>query len=300
MATSTLLPRLTEGWLRRINNLLVHRQFDSPTFRAYKLSMSSLNKVLGHEWVRANITDARRGYLRNDRSTPLARETHFMRIVLLAEMIWNLQDIDGFDACLVQMLSESKIESTYAELEIARMVAIGTSATLRFREPIGRRGDDYDLEVTYPDGIVACADTKCKLEETDITLNTIKNTFAHARRQMPATRPGIVFIKVPRFWLDDMQFAQNMSVIAEEFFRNTQRMVSVKYYTESIVLDQDPHGETTAEVIAYKEHSNRRHRFEALRDKDWTLFPREPSQAPPPRTNHNGMPQTWRRLFFFK
>ena len=33
-----------------------------------------------------------------------------------------------------------------------------------------------------------------------------------------------------------------------------------------VVFDQQPHGETTSEVIAYQEHSNPTHRFDGLRD----------------------------------
>jgi hypothetical protein len=62
---------------------------------------------------------------RDRREHTLEREAHKMRIVLLAEMILNLQDVPGFDACVGQMLNRDLIESTYAELEIARRLYNG-------------------------------------------------------------------------------------------------------------------------------------------------------------------------------
>jgi hypothetical protein len=196
-----------------------------------------------------------------------------MRIVLLAEMIWNLQDMDEFDSCIAQMHTPNKIESTYAELEIARLLyAIGNVA-FSFRTPTNVTAEDYDLEITYNDGVSVCADTKCKLEETDITLKTIEKSFRRAHDQMPSDRPGVIFVKIPRFWLDDERFAFSMVDSASKYFRSNRKIVSIKYYTTSIIFEKAPHGETTREIIAYQEHSNPDHRF-AQKGKRLARVPR--------------------------
>jgi hypothetical protein len=76
------------------------------------------------DWRDANIFHAHKGVLKNvsDANTPLEREVQKVRIVLLAEMILNLQDVPGFNACASRMLNRDLIESTYAELEIARLL----------------------------------------------------------------------------------------------------------------------------------------------------------------------------------
>jgi len=84
-----------------------------------------------------------------------------------------------------------------------------------------------------------------------------------------------------------------------EYFRKASKIVSIKYYTANVLFEQQPHGETTSEVIAYQEHSNPNHRFDDLREKDWRIFPENPAVAPPERTSFNGMPPHWRRLFFY-
>ena len=111
---------------------------------------------------------------------------------------------------------------------------------------------------------------------------------------MPRDEPAIVFVKVPRFWLDDTKFAFAMADLARSFFGKTHRIVSIKYCTASIVFGRAPHGEITREIIGYQEHSNPRHRFDPL--KDWNLFPDDPPTRPPGRVPFNGMPPHWRRL----
>ena len=138
--------------------------------------------------------------------------------------------------------------------------------------------------------MTVCAETKCKVVETEITLETIRRSFRKARDQMPSDRPGIIFVKIPRFWLDDERFAFAMADLANDYFREAPKIVSIKYYTASVVYEKEWHGDTTAEIIAYQEHSNPNHRFDPFRGKDWRIFPQDPSTAPPPRTSFNGMP----------
>jgi hypothetical protein len=296
-----MVNRLSEAELELTDSLIIRRP-ESPTDRAYKLGMAALIKVFGVDWRDQNIFHARTGFLKNvtDANTPLERETHKIRIVLLAEMIWNLQDMPHFNACASQMYDREKIESTYAELEIARLLYAKSSASFAFRTPVGVKKEDYDLTVTYDDGVVVCAETKCKSEETEITLETIHQSFRKERDQMPSDRPGIIFVKIPRFWLDDEQFAFAMADLANDYFRQAPKIVSIKYYTASILHEKEWHGDTTAEIIAYQEHSNPNHRFDALRGKDWRIFPEDPSAQPPQRISFNGMPPHWRRLFFFQ
>jgi hypothetical protein len=298
--TTIMINRITDNWLQSTDNLIPPR-IESPVDRAYKLGLAILTHVFGVDWRDANIFHARKGFLKNvtDANTPLEREIHKVRIVLLAEMILNLQDVPGFNACVSQMLNRDLIESTYAELEIARLLYTQSTVSFEFRKPVGVKKDDYDLTITYDDGVVCCAETKCKAEETEITLDTIEHSFAKARRQMPSATPGIIFVKVPRFWLEDENFAFDMARLANEYFEKADKVVSIKYYTASILLRQEPQGETTREVIAYQEHSNPNHRFAELSQKDWRIFPEDPSVAPPDRTSFNGMPPHWRRLFFY-
>src|SRR5260370_3260882 len=121
-------PRVTREELRPLILLLPRRPHQSPTVHAYQISQAVIRKFLGLEWVQTHIWTSTTGYIRHDISSVLARETYYMRTTLLAEMLYNLQIVKGFDNCLTE-LEGGQIESAYAALEIARLLC--TQATDR-------------------------------------------------------------------------------------------------------------------------------------------------------------------------
>jgi hypothetical protein len=290
-------PRVTREELRTLIKLLARRPQQSPTAHAYQVSQAVIRKFLGLEWVQTHIWTSTTGYIRPDTSSALARETYYMRTTLLAEMLYNLQIVKGFDNCLTE-LKGGQIESAYAALEIARLLCTqATDRGLTFYFVTPRRGRSYDLYITLSDGVTVRAEIKCKQEETDISLRTIKESLQHAKKyQLPKTRPGVIFVKVPRHWLD-ARFAEDLERLTDRFFRNTGRVVSVKFYTAEVTYRRDFLGETIGEVIQYKEHSNPHHRFAKLRDYKWTLFSENPPPGPPERMSYNGLPRAWQRWF---
>src|SRR5262249_45139750 len=121
-----ILPRVTVDSLRTLDGLIPFRQHEPQTSRAYKLSKAVLEKFVGSDWINHHIDKAKSGYLRFRTDPPQARETHYMRTILLAEMLYNLQKIENFDCCLHELVA-GQVESTYAALEIGRILV--TSAT---------------------------------------------------------------------------------------------------------------------------------------------------------------------------
>jgi hypothetical protein len=221
-----------------------------------------------------------------------------MRRITLAEMIYNLQEVQGYDSCLEQ-LADGEIESTYAALEIARMLATtAEDRDLFFRivRPCGIKRRDYDLSIRTGDGIRIPAETKCKQEETAITLATIEESLSQAKKQLPKSAPGVVFVKVPRWRIDDEKFVDEMRKLAERSMARSPWIVSVKYYTAHVVYKRDAEGETTGEIVAFREHSNGHHKFRKHRGRNWHMFPSTGPAVPPAKMNYNGLPSTWRRL----
>jgi hypothetical protein len=253
-------------------------------------------KFLGFDWVQTHV-GATTGFLRRDESSALARETHYMRTTVLAEMLYNLQIVAGFNNCIAE-LEGGQIESAYAALEIARLLCCqATDLGMQFYFVTPRRGRSYDLYITMSDGVTLRAETKCKQEETEISLRTVNESMQHAQKyQLPKTRPGIIFVKVPRPWLD-IQFGRELERMTDRFLKNTGRVVSVKYYTAQVTYDVVRGGERIAKLIQYNEYSNPYHRFAKLRDYNWNLFPDAPVPAPPETMSYNGLPRTWQRWF---
>ena len=245
---------------------------------------------LGLDWFVAHIRHdtAGPGFLRLDFSSDPRREATVFRVVELAENLLNLQHIKGFDACIAQMRAGAeKIESTCAELDVGRFLYIH-DVEFRFVVPQLRKRADYDLEVIYPGGLVIPADTKCKFEATAINPDSVRNSLNKARKQLPPDRPGIIFVKVPRTWIDDPTTGRALIAAGREFFRSSGRVVSVKFYVS--VLDTG--NGMVLHRHAFRELTNENSRFHGGRN--WDLFTDYEVPA-----SWNGMPPKWQRLFFF-
>jgi hypothetical protein len=127
-----------------------------------------------------------------------------------------------------------------------------------------------------------------KIERTNFSENTIRNTLNKARKQLPYASPGIVFVKVPPRWIDDPKSIGTMLEVARSFLGGTRRVVSVKYYSSPITFAND----MLKHDHAYKEISNPVTDFGD--DVDWNIFKK--FVLPP---EMNGMPAHWQRIVFF-
>jgi hypothetical protein len=208
------------------------------------------------------------------------------RIIDLAEVLYNLQNVSGFDACIAKMRN-GDIEGTYAELDFGRMLYLNR-VPFRYVVPHGTKGEDYDVQIIYPDGVIACADAKCKIDSTDLSENGVKNALTAARKQLPNDMPGIIFVKVPPHWMKNPDSPGRMRAVAKDFLRGTGRIVSVKYYVAPVDFENG----FLRQQHAFDETNNPRNDFDKARD--WKLFHKV--DVPP---EWNGMPPHWQRILFF-
>jgi hypothetical protein len=106
-----------------------------------------------------NAKPKKKGYLTIDRSTALAFDRSAYRIMDLAEILFNLQYVQGFDECISRM-REGDIDGTHAELDLGRMLFLNR---IRFRYiiPTGVKGHTtqrivsvkyYTSAIVYIDG----------------------------------------------------------------------------------------------------------------------------------------------------
>jgi len=168
--------------------------------RTIGLANSVIAHFLGREWFATHIRhDAPRlGFLNIDFSSDRQREMTVFRVIELAESLFNLQHIEGFNACISQMRGGGeKVQSTCAELDFGRFLYVH-DIKFRFVIPQMTKGSDYEVELFYPDGLAVPADAKCKFETTEINPESIGHSLESARKQLPADRPGVVFVKVPQ------------------------------------------------------------------------------------------------------
>jgi hypothetical protein len=285
------IPRLTdEHLLKTLTGWPVELVKDDSR-KVFCLSVAIAKYFLGQEWIDNHvIPNGPPGFLRQDVQDKVRSEQQSYRMVDFAELLFNLQNVGGFDDC-IDRIRQGIIEPTYAELDLGRMLYL-SEIEFRFVKTQGKRENDYDIEITLPDWPRICADAKCKLETTDFTRNTVRNALDGARKQFPPDVPSIVFMKVPSQWRDIPQ--QILYEVAAEFLRGTGRIVSVKYYTSRIVWRDG----AVDHVQAFKEFSNPRNRFD--RNRNWDMFTKADEVA---RSNANGefsdVPKRWRRLIHY-
>jgi hypothetical protein len=150
-----IFPTVTLDSIRTLNRLIPYRVSESVTARSDKLAIAVLQKFFGPDWLKRHIFGSKDGFIGIDNSTAILCETRRMRRVLLAEMLYNLQIVNGFRSCLND-LAGGQIESTYAALEIGRMICtLGTdkNITFRFVAQSGILKRDYDLSIKSSDGV---------------------------------------------------------------------------------------------------------------------------------------------------
>jgi hypothetical protein len=225
-----------------------------------------LAALFGDDWVEMHITADRAptNFFRNTSTDDHARTMGRIRLIQLAEMTFNLQYVLGLYKS-VQMIQGGDIEAGFAELEVGRILHIN-DMQFEFVVPKGIEGDDYDLELSFDD-VLACCETKCKVETTEVSENTVLNALKHGRKQLPENKPGIIFVKVPPAWhKTDKQFITFLSETTNKFLRNTKRIVSVKFYSSLLVQTDIAYVPTMLQF----EMNNARNRFSP--DRDWGIF----------------------------
>jgi hypothetical protein len=258
--------------------------------RAFWLAVAVLRYFFGPDWVEENVGLGRDdpGFLRltsaavdKERS-----EISTFKIVDLAEILLNLQDIPGIDT-VIDKMKHSDIESTFAEFDFGKMLYC-SNVIFRFVTPVQKKGLDHDIEIVLSDGLVVCADAKCKLEGRAFSENTVMNSLQDARKQLPADRPSFIFVKAPPDWMYERLPKGPLNEIARDFLRSTQRVVSIKFYISEIVYKDNfiTHNQM------FKEISNPNNRFDKTRN--WDIF-----ANPQDSGAWSNVPARWKRLLFY-
>lgn len=245
---------------------------------------TTIRHFFGLDWTsRTFLADAPSGqtHLTLDLSSVEAGQRSIFRFLEFAETLFNLQEVEGFDD-RIEYMKTADLESSCAELNIAKFLYIH-DIPFKFVIPQKqKRGEDYDIELTYPDGRVACAEVKCRVEAAEIRPELLKNPFGLAVKQLPRDRPGIIFSTLPQTWFGPTDLSEEIRRTADNFLRGTQRVVLIVFlaslykFKDGIIWNPHRHAQVP----------NLNHRFD--RNVPWQLAVR-------PITV--GLPSKWHRIF---
>jgi hypothetical protein len=188
------------------------------------------NHLVGNDWVQRNLTiDSPSSFLTKGIPGSLDRLYFEHRLVALGEILFNLQQVEGFTGRAAS-LRTSTLETAIGELEGA-CVLLRSGIPFRFVQPSGIAGSDFDVEAIVGATTVAC-EMKSKLESTTSTAESVKNTLDRAREQLPQTSPGLVFLRLPYTWLTNDQFRDAIVPGIEAALRSSRRISGVVAHWE--------------------------------------------------------------------
>lgn len=228
-----------------------------------------------------------------------------MRRILLAEMLYNLQDKDKFPSCWRDISSGNinQIESAYAVLEVVRALygfALDRQLRVKFIKPEGDNGKKRpDLYVILSDGAKLYAEAKAKDSGSHFTIERVESRLSGAKKQLPKNRPGAVFIKIPVSWFFDEDKIKQMVGMVERSVARSPWVVSVVLFISNVHIEDSTVGSIVSEKVVFKEIPNEKHKFKRYRGREWGMFPETGAVSPPPAwLNYNGMPATWQRLIW--
>ena len=260
-----------------------------------QIAVLIIKAFLGMPWLDRHVSEeTKTAGILTIRGTILEQNLARVRIVDLAESLFNLCRIRGFSDCIERMKTAKNPEPSMAELHIGKML-YANDWSFRFIVPQGKRGDNYDLQIRCHNQTV-CADVKCKINSLVPDSNTITNTLKDSRTQLPADKAGVFFVKIPQEWMKHAGWEKATVQGAKDFFlQGTGRIVSVAFYAEPIHLL----GNIAQQGHHFYEVVNPRRRFG--RNIDWKFFQRWlPANVGAPNSGSwNAMPPKYIRLFQF-
>ena len=292
MALLPLLPRVTPFLIRRHVASLPSEM--NRGARTLAVSFGIISQFLNDEWTHRHFASsvfdnkARPGFFSLDVDTKETREFGAHRAYELAELMLNLQTVEGFNDRVQELLSaaSTKLESTFAELQVGGLLH---QHWLPFRflpkKQNSTRGEDYDFDVFRYQSLKICVEAKCKLERADASAASIFSSLRTGLKQVPKGQPAVLFVKVPQSWWDGGKLmAHELERVTYRFMGATTRVISVVYYTPFVTIEN---GRLNHRHM-WREYENSKSRF---RNDAPTLF--QNFDSPPTR---QGASASWIHL----
>lgn len=207
------------GWLPKDNQYLA------------AAATGVLIQSLGNPWVEKYILGGASDFL----GTPgIVDDVRLQsRICTLAEMIYNLAPVAGFEELLKKVQAAEKRDSyqaAYSEMEAARVLK---SLRVQFtvRTPSCVRGESYDFDVVVAGQSVPC-DAKCKVEGVTLSENSIFNPIHKANDQFPDGADYWLIMKLPMGWETQAGTLPSLDAVAARAFRNHSRLLALIFHWE--------------------------------------------------------------------
>jgi hypothetical protein len=216
----------------------------SMEYVAFGLATEYVRAVMGNEWTNQMVFSQHstvaphirgsRDFMRADAKSSADGYRNQERTLHIAELLFNLQSVEGIDGRVEDCLKPDRVEPTYAELEAGAFL-LRRGVSFKFVEPSGVKGSDYDGQLRLVSGVRVNCEMKCKIESTTLARRTVRNTLRLAGEQLPDNEPGLIFLKIPEAWATDPN-APILRALIGRFLLRAPHVVAVVLRWEQLTL----------------------------------------------------------------
>lgn len=223
---------------------------NDPKFIALGMCGALLFELYGREWMSKRIlTQKNMSFLMPGSPSTLDEFRLQNRLLTLAEGLYNLKEIEGFDGILERLKNEN-IESVIAEIESGRLLRHRRLA-FKYVTRTFKKREDFDIHIIDGSNEIFC-ETKCKIETTGFSETSFRNSLQKAKQQLPLNCPAIILIKIPDKWV---KHENKLKRITKVFVEKTERPVGVVCWFEQwIQMDQVF---TMRVITGFEEHNTK-------------------------------------------
>lgn len=236
-------------------------KIENPADRAFEMALLILCHFLGKVWVNKYVLPPSNAnkYLNPQPNTIENYNRSLNRIIEFAELLLNFQHTSGLED-KISAIKGGKIEETIAELVSAK-IFVFFKIPFRFVVPSGKKRYDYDLELKIKN-LKICCEIKCKIDQTDISNNTILSSLKKANNQLPAHKPGIILVSIPENWNNDKQIMTYLEKAIKRFYGQNDRIISIIFHLNDFLFQET----FTTRSILIKEFVNNKNKFGAFQN----------------------------------
>lgn len=229
-------------------------------YRCQAVTTAIICKTLGTDWFGEHLApfDRPAKYFKADITDEDGYNRFMMRKMELGELLLNLHKVTAFDDRLDVIRNDQRgVEAGISELIGGRFFKCH-NIMFHVLPPKGCKQEDYDIEYVRTDGRLGRCEIKSKLQGTQFSANTIKNSLKDAKKQLPKEQSGIVLLRIPEMWVpwndDGVTKLHDVIKAVEDWFaeEKTTRISSV------VILDSrtDMFGTVLYQAWYFKEYVN--------------------------------------------
>jgi hypothetical protein len=192
----------------------------------YQMAYRVLWYYVGQDWAHANVSlkDKENSFTLNSLGNgDEERGLHYMRIIDLADVVFQLRSCKGFDIFL-KRLTARDTQVAYEEGEAAALFD-RSGYSVEFFAEAGMRGSDFDFRASK---LCQCVSVEVTHLENDVfSARSLENKLAEKRTQVPRSHPAALCIWVKPSWADDPDVEAVTEGGLKKFFRGSRRFGAV-------------------------------------------------------------------------